>query len=57
MIRLMMPSFRKVKIVDDETKIYVTHLAPSLHKSHDETVEIMREMGVLVAYDGLAIEI
>ena len=56
MIRLMMPSFRKVKIVNDETKVYITHLAPSLHKSHDETVKIMAEMGVEVAYDGLEVE-
>ena len=57
MIRLMLPSFRKVKIVDDNTKVYITHLAPSLHKSHDETVEIMKVMGAEVAYDGLCVEI
>ena len=57
MIRLMLPSFRKVKIIDDQTKVYATHLAPSLHKPHDETVEIMKEIGVSVAYDGLEIEI
>ena len=57
MIRLMLPSFRKVRIINDETKVYITHLAPSLHKSHDETVEIMAEMGAGVAYDGLELEI
>lgn len=57
MIRLMLPSFRKVKIIDDETKVYLTHLAPSLHKPHDETVEIVKPMGALVAYDGLEVEI
>ena len=57
MIRLMLPSFKKLKIIDDETKIYLTHLAPSLHKPHDETVEIVKPMGALVAYDGLKIEI
>ncbi len=57
MIRIMLPSFRKVKIIDDETRVYITHLAPSLHKPHDETVEIMKEVGALVAYDGLEIEI
>jgi hypothetical protein len=53
----MLPSFKKVKIINDETKVYITHLAPSLHKPHDETVEIMAEMGVSVAYDGLEVEI
>lgn len=57
MIRLMLPSFRKVKIIDDDTKVYLTHLAPSLHKPHDETVEIVKPMGALVAYDGLEVEI
>ena len=57
MIRLMLPSFKKVKIINDETRVYITHLAPSLHKSHDATVEIMAEMGALVAYDGLKIDI
>ena len=57
MIRLMLPSFRKVKIIDEDTKIYLTHLAPSLHKPHDETVEIAKPMGALVAYDGLEVEI
>ena len=57
MIRLMLPSFKKVKIINDDTKVYITHLAPSLHKSHDETVDIMAEMGASVAYDGLEIEI
>jgi phosphoribosyl 1,2-cyclic phosphate phosphodiesterase len=56
MIRLMMPSFRKWGIVNDNTSTYITHLAPSLHKPHSETVEIMKPMGVKVAYDGLEIE-
>lgn len=57
MIRLMLPSFRKVNIIGEETLVYLTHLAPSLHKSHDETVEIAEPMGALVAYDGLEVEI
>ncbi len=57
MVRLMLPSFRKVKIIDEDTKVYLTHLAPSLHKPHDETVEIVKPMGALVAYDGLEVEI
>ena len=57
MIRLMLPTFMKTKIIDQETKVYLTHLAPSLHKPHDETVEIVKPMGALVAYDGLKVEI
>jgi hypothetical protein len=57
MIRLMLPSFRTVGIIDDRTRVYITHIAPSLHKPHDEIVEIMKPIGVEVAYDGLEIEL
>ena len=57
MIRLMLPSFRMVGIIDDRTRVYITHIAPSLHKPHDEIVEIMKPLGVEVAYDGLEIEL
>ena len=53
MIRLMLPSLRRWGTIVENTKVYVTHLAPSLHKSHDETVEILQKDGVCVAYDGL----
>lgn len=56
MIKLMLPSFKTVRLINENTKIYISHLAPSLHVSHEETVEIMQKMGVNVAYDGLKIE-
>lgn len=57
MIRMMLPSLKSVKIVTDETQIFLSHLAPSLHKPHAETVEIAKEFGAQVAYDGLRIVI
>ena len=57
MIRLMLPSLRTMKIINDNTEIYLSHLAPSLHKPHDETVEIVRPLGVKIAYDGLCGEV
>jgi len=57
MIRMMLPSLRTVGIINDKTEIYLSHLAPSLHKPHDETVEIVGPMGVKVAYDGLCGEV
>ncbi|MBE6884742.1 MAG: hypothetical protein E7487_09075 [Ruminococcaceae bacterium] len=53
MIRLMLPSLKNCGVIDDKTEIYISHLAPSLHKPHAETVEIMKEMNVKVACDGL----
>lgn len=57
MVRLMIKSFDKFQICDSHTKIYLTHLAPSLHKSHDETVAIMKKDKIDVAYDGLVVNI
>lgn len=57
MIRLMLPSLRTMNIINDSTEIYLSHLAPSLHKPHDETVEIVRPLGIKIAYDGLCGEV
>ena len=57
MIRLMLPSLKKWGTITEKTQVYVSHLAPSLHKSHDVTVELLNDDGVFVAYDGLRIEL
>lgn len=56
MIRLMLPSLRTTGCIDEHTAIYLSHLAPSLHKSHEETVKIAEPIGVTVAYDGFKTE-
>ena len=55
MIRMMLPSLKTVGAIDKHTVIYIDHLAVTLHKSHEETVEICRKDGIEVAYDGLTI--
>lgn len=57
MIRLMLPSLKKWGAITEKTQVYASHLAPSLHKSHEETVEILQKDGVYVAYDGLSIQL
>ena len=57
MIRLMMPSLKTKEIVTDNTRIYLSHIAPRLHKSHDETVMLVEKDGFFVAYDGLEMDI
>ena len=57
MIRLMLPSLKKWGTIVEKTQVYVTHLAPSLHKTHDETVRILEKDGVGVAYDGLTLSV
>ena len=56
MIRMMLPSLRTVDAIDDKTRIVLSHLAPSLHKPHAETCEIVADFGT-VAYDGMILKI
>ena len=53
MIRMMLPSLKAKDIITDKTKIYLSHIAPRLHKSHDETVRIVKKDGLTVAFDGM----
>ena len=57
MLRVMLPSLRTFNVIDGHTKLYFSHLAPSLHAPHSETVKIAAEMGASVAYDGLELNI
>ena len=57
MIRLMLPSLQTMGIIDEHTEIYLTHLAPSLHRSNEETEMLAEAMGCQVAYDGTELSI
>lgn len=57
MIRLMLPSLKINHTINDKTKIILSHIAPSLHKSHIETEKIAKSFGANVAYDGFLMEI
>ena len=57
MIRLMLSSFRTVGITDEHTLIYISHIAPSLHKPHAETAKICKKDNIHVAYDGEVIKL
>lgn len=55
MIRLMLPSLKKWGTIDEQTRVYLSHIAPKLHATHAETVELVAKDGLLVACDGLQI--
>ena len=57
MIRFMLPSLKKWGTIVENTQVFVSHLAPSLHKSHEETVEILQKDNIYVAYDGLSVQL
>ena len=57
MLRLMIPSLKTAGIIHDNTQILLTHIAPSLHKPHDEIQSSVEADGMTVAYDGMTIEL
>lgn len=57
MIRLMLASFKTFKITHEDTLVYLSHIAPSLHKPHKETADMLSTEGMHLAYDGLTVEI
>ncbi|MBP5308485.1 MAG: MBL fold metallo-hydrolase [Clostridia bacterium] len=57
MIRLMLPSLKANGIIGDETKIILTHIAPSLHKPHEQICRVTKADGMTVAYDGMTFEL
>ena len=57
MIRLMLPSLKQLEILREDSTVLLTHIAPSLHKPHDEIQESVLADGITVAYDGMTIEL
>lgn len=57
MIRLMLKSFYASKICNEQTRIILSHIAPSLHESHETEQLRLKEEKMELAYDGLEIEL
>ncbi len=57
MIGIMMESIVAQKATADDCKYYTTHMARTLHASHEDTAARLAPFGVTPAYDGLKIEI
>ncbi len=57
MIRLMLPSLYTAGVIDKHTQIWLSHIAPSLHKSHAETEKLLQPDGLHIAYDGMELKL
>ena len=57
MVRMLLKSFATVGVTGQNSRVYLSHLAPSLHRPHTETEKICAQFGAHVAYDGLTLEI
>ena len=57
MLRKMIAEIKEKEILQDGGKMIATHMARTLHKSHEDTAECLKEMDMIVAYDGMNVEI
>ena len=57
MIRLMLKSLYESKICNEHTRILLSHIAPSLHESHETEQLRLKEENMELAYDGLEVTI
>ena len=56
MIRLMTESFRTQNVIAPDGILCISHLARTLHKSHEETTGKLHKEGYTVAFDGMCLE-
>ena len=57
MIRMMLKSMRPLGVFAPDGRIYLSHLARTLHRPHAETQEILARDGMYAAFDGLSLEV
>ena len=57
MIRLMLPSLCSFGVIDADTKVVLTHIAPSLHQPHDQIQASVEKDHMIVAYDGMLLSV
>ena len=57
MTRIMLQVLRHKEAFAEDAKLVLTHIAPSLHRPHAELVEQAAADGLLVAYDGMELEV
>ena len=56
MLRTMMKAVREKELMNDNGMVIASHLARTLHVSHEETERILAEMDMITAYDGMTAE-
>lgn len=57
MIKLMVPSLKTLKAINDNTKLVLSYMATCLHKSAEETEKMAEDYGLIAAYDFMEMEI
>lgn len=55
MLRKMVAEIREKTLLKENGKLIATHMARTLHKSHEDTAAVLQEINMLAAYDGMKV--
>jgi len=56
MLRLIVAALWENKMIDENTRLFASHIARTLHISHDDTAEKLKKIGIDTAFDGFETE-
>ncbi len=56
MLRFMMREIKEQNMLKEGGYLVASHLARTLHESHEKTADILKELDMLTAFDGMKIE-
>ncbi len=57
MVRMITSAMRERKMLAENSMVVASHLARTLHKSHEETTELLLKDNIITAYDGMTLTI
>jgi len=57
MLRKMIAEIKEKELLNEGGRMIATHMARTLHRSHEDTAVILKEMEMIAAYDGLKVEL
>ena len=57
MLRKMVAEVKAKGMIKDGGQLVASHLARTLHGTHEETAAILKELGMITAYDGLRLDV
>ncbi len=57
MLRLIVAALWENNMIDNNTRLFASHIARTLHVSHEHTSLLLKEIGITIAYDGYTAEV
>ena len=57
MIRKMVEEINAKELMKDGGKLIASHIARTLHKSHEDTAEILEKINMITAFDGMKVQL